>query len=65
MYDLETYLATKDNLSGPVYVSNTEDQPGGSRRIFDEHGRETLGSTIGRVLSFAILIGLIFYLWAH
>lgn len=63
-YGMDTYLITKNNAAGPIYVEardTTVELP----RFYDADGNETKGSRIGRLLSFIIICGFLIYLWAR
>lgn len=65
MLDFVTYTTSRERLGSPIYTEERSPQFDTVGPFYDEEGRETVGSRIGRYLSFAIMIGFIFYLWAR
>lgn len=68
MYDLRTYLATKDLPGGPIYV---EEHLTTESYLTDQlsQGTETVPSTssvgIGEIVSSILLIGTLIYLFVY
>ena len=65
MYDIDTYLITKNNAGGPIYVEPNDPELYHDRKIYDDKGHETVGSKTGRLLSYLIIASFIIYLWAR
>ena len=63
MYDLRTYLATKDNLGGPIYLP--EELSPHYQPIYDKFDDRPLtrGRIIGGIISSIALVGTGVYLF--